>query len=211
MCSGLKARIARKRKATCSIRSVTPKSSTSTSAKLMIAAKMPAIAMLAAPWLTRVKGHVFIDAVTQLLPPGAKFIFAKLAYLICVCATLVFSYFSLQLLIDAFVTGQTDTLFVNEAGYFRDGTARAGLTTASRWLSQWSTSRAKASAPEAAAGEAGAEAARQATSAVFFVERELADGELPLHTREQPLEQQPPRRLRPESWTSGQRTRWVSA
>ena len=25
--------------------------------------------MLAAPWLVRIKGHVFIDAVTQFLPP----------------------------------------------------------------------------------------------------------------------------------------------
>ena len=66
-------------------------------------------AMLAAPWLVRVKGHVFIDAVTQLLPRGAKRLFAKLSYLICVCATLVFSYFSFELLVDAFATGQTDT------------------------------------------------------------------------------------------------------
>ena len=66
-------------------------------------------AMLAAPWLVRIKGHVFIDAVTQLLPPGAKRVMAKISYLICVCATLVFTYFSMQLLIEAFVTGQTDT------------------------------------------------------------------------------------------------------
>ena len=66
-------------------------------------------AMLAAPWLTRIKGHVFIDAVTQLLPLGAKRVVAKFAYLLCVCATLIFSYFSMELLIDAFATGQTDT------------------------------------------------------------------------------------------------------
>ncbi len=66
-------------------------------------------AMLAAPWLTRIKGHVFIDAVTQLLPPSYKRVTAKITYLICVCATLIFSYFSLVLLIEAFATGQTDT------------------------------------------------------------------------------------------------------
>ncbi len=66
-------------------------------------------AMLAAPWLTRIKGHVFIDAVTQLLPPGVQRVVAKFVYLLCVCATLVFSYFSMELLIDAFATGQTDT------------------------------------------------------------------------------------------------------
>ena len=66
-------------------------------------------AMLAAPWLVRIKGHVFIDAITQLLPPGAKRVMAKISYLICVCAALVFTYFSMQLLIEAFATGQTDT------------------------------------------------------------------------------------------------------
>ena len=66
-------------------------------------------AMLAAPWLVREKGHVFIDAVTQLLAPGIRRIIAKIAYLICVCSTLIFSYFSFELLVDAFATGQTDT------------------------------------------------------------------------------------------------------
>jgi TRAP-type C4-dicarboxylate transport system permease small subunit len=66
-------------------------------------------AMLAAPWLVRIKGHVFIDAVTQLLPPRIQGIIAKLAYLICVCSTLIFSYFSLELLIEAFSSGEIDT------------------------------------------------------------------------------------------------------
>lgn len=66
-------------------------------------------AMLAAPWLARIKGHVFIDAVTQLLPPEIKNIFAKFAYLICVCSCLVFAYFSFGLLIEAFGSGEVDT------------------------------------------------------------------------------------------------------
>ncbi len=66
-------------------------------------------AMLAAPWLARIKGHVFIDAITQILPPGPQRIFAKLAYLICVCSSLVFCYFSLQLLIEAINSGEIDT------------------------------------------------------------------------------------------------------
>ena len=33
--------------------------------------------MLAAPYLLRIKGHVFIDAVTQFLPPAVKTFVAK--------------------------------------------------------------------------------------------------------------------------------------
>lgn len=65
-------------------------------------------AMLAAPWLARIKGHVYIDAITQLLPPAPRRILAKLSYLICVCSSLVFSYFSFQLLIEAIESGQMD-------------------------------------------------------------------------------------------------------
>lgn len=66
-------------------------------------------AMLAAPWLVRIKGHVFIDAVTQMLPPDFQRVLAKAVYLVCITATLVFSYFSLQLLIEAFGSGEIDT------------------------------------------------------------------------------------------------------
>ena len=65
-------------------------------------------AMLAAPWLVRIKGHVFIDAVTQLLPPEIQGALAKLVYLICVCSSLVFCYFSFELLIEAINSGETD-------------------------------------------------------------------------------------------------------
>ena len=64
--------------------------------------------MLAAPWLVRIKGHVFIDAVTQFLPPFVKKIAAKLSYTLCVCSASIFCYFSATLLIDAFVTGRVD-------------------------------------------------------------------------------------------------------
>ncbi len=65
--------------------------------------------MLAAPYLVRIKGHVFIDAVTQLLTPGLKGVLAKFVYLICVTACLVFSSFSFDLLIEAFASGEIDT------------------------------------------------------------------------------------------------------
>ncbi len=64
--------------------------------------------MLAAPWLVRIKGHVFIDVVTQLLPPTAHRVLAKIVYLICVCSALVFCYFSLMLLVEAIQSGEID-------------------------------------------------------------------------------------------------------
>lgn len=65
-------------------------------------------AMFAAPWLVRKKGHVYIDAVTHLLPPAVKRVTAKFAYLVCICASLVFCYFSTGLLIEAYRGGTID-------------------------------------------------------------------------------------------------------
>ena len=64
--------------------------------------------VLAAPWLVRQKGHVYIDAVTQFLPPKAKKAVAKLVYLICICSASVFSYFSTGLLINAYQSDMVD-------------------------------------------------------------------------------------------------------
>ena len=65
--------------------------------------------MLAAPYLVRIKGHVFIDAITQLLPAAPQRVMAKIAYAICIVSCLVYFWFSLLLLIEAIMTGQIDT------------------------------------------------------------------------------------------------------
>lgn len=65
-------------------------------------------AMLAAPWLARTKGHVFIDAITQLMPNVVRRVVAKIAYLICIISCGIFSYFSLQLLIPAYLDAEID-------------------------------------------------------------------------------------------------------
>ena len=65
--------------------------------------------MLAAPYLVRIKGHVFIDAVTQLLPPVFQSVLARVVYLICICTSVIFFFYSLQLLIEAIVSEQIDT------------------------------------------------------------------------------------------------------
>jgi TRAP-type C4-dicarboxylate transport system permease small subunit len=65
--------------------------------------------MLAAPWLARTKGHVFIDAITQLLPPAAQRVIAKFTYLVCVATSLAFSFYSFRLLLSAIAGHEIDT------------------------------------------------------------------------------------------------------
>jgi TRAP-type C4-dicarboxylate transport system permease small subunit len=69
--------------------------------------------MLAAPWLARTKGHVFIDALTQLLPVPARRLLAKLVYLICIVVCGVFCFYSMKLLVGAWVDGEIDTRAVD--------------------------------------------------------------------------------------------------
>jgi len=64
--------------------------------------------MFAAPWLVRVKGHVFIDAITQFLPHKVKWVVAKIAYLVCICSSLTFCIISAKLLIAAIESGNLD-------------------------------------------------------------------------------------------------------
>ena len=69
--------------------------------------------MLAAPYLVRIKGHVFIDAITQLLPGGAQRVLANVSCLACVTVSVVFCYFSFQLLLDAIADNISDTRAVD--------------------------------------------------------------------------------------------------
>ena len=64
--------------------------------------------MFAAPWLVRIKGHVFIDAVTILLPEAVQKVLAKIVYLICIAATSWVAVFSFELLVDAIQTRMMD-------------------------------------------------------------------------------------------------------
>lgn len=64
--------------------------------------------MLAAPYLLRIKAHVFIDAVTQFLPPSVKYAVAKIVYTVCIIACGIFCYNLFGLLIEAIQTGELD-------------------------------------------------------------------------------------------------------
>ena len=64
--------------------------------------------ILAAPWLARIKGHVFIDAVAEMLSTKARKITSKIAYLIVITGSLLLAYYSLDLAIESFVDEAID-------------------------------------------------------------------------------------------------------
>ncbi len=64
--------------------------------------------MLAAPWLARIKGHVFVDAVTQIMPRSVQRVTAKIAYLVAIAGCLAFTYYAVLLLYESFVLVEID-------------------------------------------------------------------------------------------------------
>lgn len=64
--------------------------------------------MLAAPYLLRIKGHVFIDAVTQFFPAMVKMIVAKLVYAACIIACAIYFYQVCNLLVQSLQSGEID-------------------------------------------------------------------------------------------------------
>ena len=64
--------------------------------------------MLGAPWQVLMKGHVFVDSLVSLLPVIVQAVLARLVYVICIVCCLFFIYYSTDLLIDAYVTGEMD-------------------------------------------------------------------------------------------------------
>ena len=66
-------------------------------------------AMLAAPWLVRIKGHVFIDAVTRFLPGTVKAVVAKVVYGTCIISSLIYCYHAAGLLRLSWTEDMIDT------------------------------------------------------------------------------------------------------
>jgi C4-dicarboxylate transporter, DctQ subunit len=64
--------------------------------------------ILAAPWLARIKGHVFIDAVAEMLPPVVKKVTSKIAYLVAIAGSLMLTYYSWLLLVESYVDENID-------------------------------------------------------------------------------------------------------
>ena len=66
------------------------------------------IAMFSAPWLVRQKGHVAIEALVAILPRKIREALAKLVYLVCATVSMYFAFLSVQLFVEAWISGNLD-------------------------------------------------------------------------------------------------------
>lgn len=66
------------------------------------------IAMFSAPWLVRQKGHVAIEALISIMPPSIREPLAKLVYLVCAVVSMYFAYLSVELFVEAWISGNLD-------------------------------------------------------------------------------------------------------
>lgn len=66
------------------------------------------VTVLGAPYMVRIKGHVFVEALIMNLPTGVKRIVEKAIYVLCVALSLFLTWFALDATINAFATGDFD-------------------------------------------------------------------------------------------------------
>jgi C4-dicarboxylate transporter, DctQ subunit len=64
--------------------------------------------MMMAPWLVRQKGHIVVEAFTSMMPKAFFRWWAKFVYLACVVICLLFAWYALSLMIDAYQTNDID-------------------------------------------------------------------------------------------------------
>ena len=61
--------------------------------------------MFSAPWLVRLKGHVFVESVVRLLPPLGRRLAARFVYSLCILLCLTVAWFALIMGWEAFLRG----------------------------------------------------------------------------------------------------------
>jgi C4-dicarboxylate transporter DctQ subunit len=66
------------------------------------------VAMFSAPYLVRIKGHVAIEALLSVMPHGVRRALAHIVYFLCSASSLLFGYFSYQLMYAAWADGILD-------------------------------------------------------------------------------------------------------
>jgi TRAP-type C4-dicarboxylate transport system permease small subunit len=64
--------------------------------------------MMGSPWLVRIKGHVVVESLAIAMPPSARWVMAKFAYLLCVLLSISFVWYGADKAIATFVSGELD-------------------------------------------------------------------------------------------------------
>ncbi len=65
-------------------------------------------AMSCAPYLVRNRGHVTIEAVVSVVPNMVRWVMAKIVYVVCMSVALIFTWYSGELLLEAFFSQEQD-------------------------------------------------------------------------------------------------------
>jgi C4-dicarboxylate transporter, DctQ subunit len=73
--------------------------------------------LLAAPYLARRKGHVYVDALTSMLAPRSRWVANKGAYLVCIVTSLVFAVIGFRLFLDAIRSGAIEERSIDVAAW----------------------------------------------------------------------------------------------
>jgi TRAP-type C4-dicarboxylate transport system permease small subunit len=66
------------------------------------------VTVLGAPYMVRIKGHVFVEALIMNLPRGVRRVLEKLIYILCLIVSLFLAWFALGATINAFATHDYD-------------------------------------------------------------------------------------------------------
>ncbi|MBM3486969.1 MAG: TRAP transporter small permease [Alphaproteobacteria bacterium] len=66
------------------------------------------IALLAAPWLVRVKGHVFVESLVLVLPGGAARILERIVHVLCIAMCLALAWYSVEAIRETVKFGDSD-------------------------------------------------------------------------------------------------------
>ncbi|MBP1849599.1 TRAP transporter small permease [Rhizobium halophytocola] len=67
------------------------------------------VTFLPMPWLVHNKGHVFVEFLRNLLPPGGRAVLEKVVYLVCVALCLVLGFIAVTSLIGTAASGEYET------------------------------------------------------------------------------------------------------
>ena len=66
------------------------------------------LTLLGAPWLVRIKRHIYLQLLTALAPPALRPLLARLSYLLCVIVCAVICWYAAQVTIETWLRGDEE-------------------------------------------------------------------------------------------------------
>ncbi len=66
------------------------------------------LTMLGAPWLVRIRGHVFVESATLRMGRSVRHVVERFVYIVCIALCLVLSYYAVEQALDMASRGEED-------------------------------------------------------------------------------------------------------